>query len=70
MIKRDFWEHVAGVWAKNEKIEIPEIQEGPDVPDDMFELDKIDNWDDLLKDLLGSDSDEDSDVPSFLFDEW
>lgn len=56
MIKRDFWEHVAGVWAKNEKIEIPEIQEGPDVPDDMFELDKIDNWDDILKDLLGSDS--------------
>lgn len=56
MINREFWEKVAEVWAKKEKIEIPDISTGPDVPDDMIDLDSVDDWDDLLKDLLSPDS--------------
>lgn len=56
MIKREFWEKIAKVWAKKEEIEIPDICPGPDVPDDFISLDEVDDWDDLLKDLLGPDS--------------
>ncbi len=53
MIKREFWENVAEVWAKKEEIAIPDIAIGPDVPDDFVNLDDVEDWDALLKDLLG-----------------
>lgn len=58
MIKREFWENIASVWGKKEEIEIPDIIDGPDVPDDFIDLDEVEDWDDLLKDLLSPDSEE------------
>lgn len=55
MIKRDFWENIASVWSKKEKIEIPEIIEGPDVPEDFVNLEEVEDWDNLLRDLLNPD---------------
>lgn len=58
MIKREFWEKVASVWNKKEEIKIPEILDSPDVPDDFLDLNEVEDWDDLLKDLLNPDSEE------------
>lgn len=58
MIKREFWKNIASVWGKKEEIEIPDIIDGPDVPDDFIDLDEVEDWDDLLKDLLSPDSEE------------
>lgn len=66
MIKHEFWEKIAEVWAKKEEIEIPDIGAGPDVPDDLIDLDSVENWDDLLKDLLGPDTDEEMDFGDLL----
>ncbi len=66
MIKREFWEKVAEVWAKKEEIEIPDIKDGPDVPDDFIDLDEVEDWDSLLKDLLSSDSDDEIDLDDLL----
>ena len=68
MIKREFWEKVAGVWARQEVIEIPEILDIPDIPDDMLSLDDVGDMDDFLKDLLSSDADMDLDLEDFLSD--
>lgn len=67
MIKREFWENIASVWGKKEEIEIPDILDGPDVPDDFIDLDEVEDWDDLLKDLLSPDSEE-SDLTDILSD--
>lgn len=58
MIKREFWENIASVWGKKEEIEIPDLIDGPDVPDDFIDLNEVEDWDDLLKDLLSPDSEE------------
>ncbi len=68
MIKREFWEKVAQVWAKKEEIEIPDIVDGPDVPDDFIDLNEVEDWDALLKDLLSPDSDEEVDLADLLSD--
>ena len=52
MIKREFWEKVSEVWVKEEKIVIPDIIDGPDVPDDLIDLNEVEDWDALLEDLL------------------
>lgn len=67
MIKREFWEKVADVWAKKEEIYIPEILDIPDVPDDLFATDDVEDLDDLLKGLLSSDSGEDLDLDDLIF---
>lgn len=56
MINRTFWEEVAEVWAKKDEIDIPNIGEIIDVPDDVIDLDAMENWDDVLQDIFGSDS--------------
>ena len=66
MIKREFWEKVAEVWAKKEEIEIPDITEGPDVPDDFIDLDEVEDLDSFLKDLLSPDSDDEIDFDDLL----
>lgn len=58
MIKREFWENIASVWGRKEEIEIPDLIDGPDVPDDFIDLNEVEDWDDLLKDLLSPDSEE------------
>lgn len=57
MIKREFWEAVADVWAIKRAIVIPTIDVGDDVPPDDPELDfmtqgESEDIDDLLKDLI------------------
>lgn len=57
MIDRDFWEEIAGVWAKKEEIEIPTIDPGEIVPpedseQDYIDFDDADEIDDFLKDIL------------------
>ena len=69
MIKREFWEKVAEVWAKKEEIEIPDITDGPDVPDDFIDLNEVEDWDALMKDLLGSDEEGGIDLSDLLSDE-
>ena len=54
MIKRNFWENIADVWARKEEIEIPDIDVGevppPDDPEkDYIDFDDIDDIDDFLK---------------------
>lgn len=68
MIKREFWEKIAEVWAKKEEIEIPDIKDGPDVPDEFIDLNEVEDWDALLKDILSPDSDEDIDLTDLLSD--
>lgn len=68
MIKREFWEKIAEVWAKKEEIEIPDIGTGPDVPDDFIDLDSVEDWNDLLKDLLSPDTDDEIDLGHLLSD--
>ena len=63
MIKREFWEKIAEVWAKKE-----EIEDGPDVPDEFIDLNEVEDWDALLKDILSPDSDEDIDLTDLLSD--
>lgn len=58
MIKREFWENIASIWGKKEEIEIPDLIDGPDVPDDFIDLNEVEDWDELLKDLLSPDSEE------------
>lgn len=57
MIKRSFWEKVASLWCKEEEIMIPIITDDPLVPEDIIELDELEDWDSLLKDIMGSDID-------------
>lgn len=57
MIKRNFWENIADVWARKEEIEIPDIDVGegppPDDPEkDYIDFDDIDDIDGFLKDIL------------------
>ena len=57
MIKRNFWENIADVWARKEEIESPDIDVGegppPDDPEkDYIDFDDIDDIDDFLKDIL------------------
>lgn len=68
MIKREFWEKIAEVWDKKEEIEIPDIGTGPDVPDDFIDLDSVEDWNDLLKDLLSPDTDDEIDLGDLLSD--
>lgn len=68
MIKREFWEKVAEVWAKKEEIKIPDIEDVPDVPDDFIDLNEVEDWDSLLKDLLSPDTDEEIDLADLLSD--
>lgn len=68
MIKREFWEKISEVWAKKEDIEIPDIKDGPDVPDEFIDLNEVEDWDALLKDILSPDSDEDIDLTDLLSD--
>ena len=68
MIKREFWEKVAEVWAKKEEINIPDIIDGPDVPEDFIDLNEVEDWDSLLKDLLSPDSDDDINLDDLLSD--
>lgn len=68
MIKREFWEKIAEVWAKKEEIEIPDIGTGPDVPDDFIDLDSVEDWNDLLKDLLSPDTDDEINLGDLLSD--
>ena len=68
MIKREFWGKIAEVWAKKEEIEIPDIKDGPDVPDEFIDLNEVEDWDALLKDILSPDSDEDIDLTDLLSD--
>lgn len=68
MIKREFWEKIAEVWAKKEEIEIPDIGTGPDVPDDCIDLDSVEDWNDLLKDLLNPDTDDEINLGDLLSD--
>ncbi len=69
MIKKEFWEKVAEVWAKKEEIDIPPIDIGIDVPDDFIDLDEVEDWDALMKDLLGSDEEGGIDLSDLLSDE-
>ena len=57
MIKKNFWENIADVQARKEKIEIPDIDlgDGPppyDPEGDYIDFDDIDDIDDFLKDIL------------------
>lgn len=57
MIKKNFWENIADVWARKEKIEIPDIDlaDGPppdDPEEDYIDFDDIDDIDDFFKDIL------------------
>ena len=57
MIKRDFWENIAEVWARKEQIEIPDIDIGEDLPPDdpeeeYINFDEADDIDDFFKDIL------------------
>lgn len=59
MIKREFWENIASVWGKKEKIEFEGfIDELPIDEEDLIDLNEVEDWDDLLKDLLSPDSEE------------
>lgn len=69
MIKKEFWEKVAEVWTKKEEIDIPPIDIGIDVPDDFIDLDEVEDWDALMKDLLGSDEEGGIDLSDLLSDE-
>lgn len=69
MIKKEFWEKIAEVWAKKEEIDIPPIDIGIDVPDDFIDLDEVEDWDALMKDLLGSDEEGGIDLSDLLSDE-
>lgn len=55
MINREFWEKVASVWSEKEEIKIPDIIEGPDVPEEQIDLDDVEDWDALLKDFFEMD---------------
>jgi len=48
MIKRSFWEKVAEDWSRIDDVKIPEVNEGPDVPEDFLGEDDIGDLDDLL----------------------
>lgn len=57
MIKKDFWENIAEIWAKKETIDIPPIDIGTDLPpddlnDDEIDFDDIDDIDEFFKDML------------------
>lgn len=56
MIKNEFWKQVADVWSQKETIEIPAIDEGIDLPDELNEDEKdFDDWDemdDFFSDIL------------------
>ena len=69
MIKKEFWEKVAEVWTKKEEIDIPPIDIGIDVPDDFIDLDEVEDWEALMKDLLGSDEEGGIDLSDLLSDE-
>ena len=58
MINREFWEEIAEIWGRKENIDIPDIGDIIEVPDDVIDLDAMENWEDMLQDIFGSDSDE------------
>ena len=58
MINREFWEEIAEIWTRKENIDIPDIGDIIDVPDDVLDLDNIENWEDMLGDIFESDSGE------------
>lgn len=59
MINREFWEEIAEIWARKGSIITPPIGVIIDVPDDVLDLDEVENWDDMLQDIFGADSYED-----------
>lgn len=58
MINREFWEEIAEIWTRKENIDIPDIGVIIDVPEDVLDLDNIENWEDMLGDIFESDSGE------------
>ena len=58
MINREFWEEIAEIWTRKENIHIPDIGDIIDVPEDVLDLDNIENWEDMLGDIFESDSGE------------
>ena len=53
MVKRSFWESIAEVWSRKEKIVVPSVDDVPDIPEeDLFFDDNLD-MDDLLGDIFG-----------------
>ena len=56
MINREFWEEIAEIWTRKENIDIPDIGDIIDVPEDVLDLDNIENWEDMLGDIFESDS--------------
>ena len=58
MINREFWEEIAEIWTRKENIDIPDIGDIIDVPEDVLDLDNIENWEDMLGDFFESDSGE------------
>lgn len=58
MINREFWKEIAEIWARKENIDIPDIDDIIDVPDDVIDLNTMENWEDMLQDIFGSDSGE------------
>lgn len=67
MIKTEFWEKVAFSWSKIDKTEIPPVEAGEDIPDEFFEENKIEDMDDLLREIMSGDTDaEEIDVTSFF----
>lgn len=69
MINQDFWERVANVWTKREEVVLPDVDVGPDMPEDFFEEDSKEyaSLDDFLKDIIANDPDiEEIDVTDFF----
>jgi hypothetical protein len=58
MINREFWEEIAEIWTRKVNIDIPDIGDIIDVPEDVLDLDNIENWEDMLGDIFESDSGE------------
>lgn len=50
MIKKEFWEKVADIWADKEDVEIPVLVHGTEIVTEKTE--DADDLDDLLKNIL------------------
>lgn len=57
MIKREFWEKIAGVWSQRDEIKIPDSTNKRGVSEEQIDLDEVEDWDALLKEFLSPDSD-------------
>ena len=69
MINQDFWARVANAWTKREEVAIPDVDVGPDIPEDFLKEDSKEfaSLDDFLKDIIANDPDiEEIDVTDFF----